>query len=126
MKVLIAEDNDDLRTIMANLLRENGYKVTTASDGKEALEIFLNSGEEYSFLVTDFNMPYLNGGELIESLYKNKIFVKNIIIFSALATNEKLVSKLLTEYPNVKFLEKSESVYKLLDVLKTELAAKCT
>jgi CheY-like chemotaxis protein len=62
-RVLIVEDNDDIREDLAGFLREEGYLVVTAEDGGEAL-VQLRAGPPPSLVVLDLMMPRMNGWEL--------------------------------------------------------------
>lgn len=57
--VLVAEDDDALRTSLEKVLRFEGYKVLTAADGAEALEIVAT--DEPDAAVLDVNMPHVDG-----------------------------------------------------------------
>lgn len=63
-RILLADDNADVREISAVLLRRAGYAVDTAADGEAAWQAFTAS--PYDLLVTDNHMPGLSGLELIE------------------------------------------------------------
>ncbi len=70
--VLLAEDNEITRMAFAELIRDAGYRVTEVSNGRQALERLQYfsenvSGELY-LLVTDMEMPYITGVELIEEM----------------------------------------------------------
>lgn len=61
-KILIAEDERDIRELITFTLRYNGYDVVSARDGEEALELAL---KEYPDLVLlDIRMPRMNGYEV--------------------------------------------------------------
>jgi PAS domain S-box-containing protein len=62
--VLIAEDEPMVRGIMARTLRDSGYGVLEAADGKEALEIVEARGGDVSLVVADVVMPGLGGREM--------------------------------------------------------------
>jgi CheY-like chemotaxis protein len=64
--VLVADDNDGLRTTTAAILRSVGYTVTEAQDGEAALEE-LNQ-KPFDVVVLDERMPKLNGTEVLETL----------------------------------------------------------
>lgn len=66
-RVLFVDDLDSIRRAMKRLLERAGYHVTLAHDGQEALEDVL-AGLQFDILITDLNMPYLRGDELIEKL----------------------------------------------------------
>jgi PAS domain S-box-containing protein len=66
--VLIAEDEPMVRGIMARTLRDSGYGVLEAADGKEALEIVEARGGDVSLIVADVVMPGLGGREMAARL----------------------------------------------------------
>jgi two-component system chemotaxis response regulator CheY len=66
--ILIAEDFQTSRKVIVNALSRKGYKTLEAGDGAEALDLF--DGRDIDLLVTDFNMPNMNGAQLVESVRK--------------------------------------------------------
>ena len=69
MRVLLAEDDPGLRTVLARALGEQGYIVDAASDGEEAL--YLASEHEYAVAIIDWRMPKVTGVEVVEKLRNN-------------------------------------------------------
>lgn len=65
--VLIVEDSRTMRMLLRCFLAREGYVVHEAEDGVEALE-WLASNDGPDFLITDINMPRLDGFGLIEQL----------------------------------------------------------
>jgi two-component system, NtrC family, response regulator AtoC len=63
--ILIADDEESIRHVLATLLGERGYEVRTAADGEEALREL--SSRDYDALVTDVRMPKLNGLDLVRA-----------------------------------------------------------
>lgn len=63
MRVLIADDDQVSREILRRYLRTEGYEVTAAADGQEALDILRQ--ERHRLVVTDWMMPRLSGVDLI-------------------------------------------------------------
>lgn len=61
-KILVVEDHADTLKVYSMLLRQNGYEVTTASNGEEALEQISKSRPDLVML--DVMMPKLSGWEL--------------------------------------------------------------
>ncbi|HEU4839224.1 MAG TPA: response regulator [Micavibrio sp.] len=61
--ILLAEDDRSMRTFVAAALEKSGHKVTSCSDGTEALAA-LESGAAYDLLLTDIVMPGMDGLEL--------------------------------------------------------------
>ena len=66
--VLLVEDDDNVRGLIVSVLTANGYKVITATNGREALERVEEAGDEIAVLMTDVVMPEMNGRELWDSL----------------------------------------------------------
>ncbi len=66
--VLVVDDEDILRETTRFALVQNGYRVLTASDGQEALSIYLQRRNEISLVLTDLMMPAMNGLMLIRVL----------------------------------------------------------
>lgn len=62
-QVLLVDDNRDGLLARKSLLQEQGFDITTATNGEEALEVF--SKGKFDMLVTDYKMPKMNGIELI-------------------------------------------------------------
>jgi two-component system, cell cycle response regulator CpdR len=59
--ILIAEDEEALRGFIARALMQDGHKVTTASDGAEALDLLARGREPFELLLTDIRMPIMDG-----------------------------------------------------------------
>ncbi len=64
MKALVVDDSRATRTILRNALKEEGFEVFEAGDGRQALEELKKIGIADLALV-DWNMPVMNGYELI-------------------------------------------------------------
>ena len=62
--VLIVEDHQDVRTTLAWLLRVEGFRVATAADGREALDV-LREGPLPDLIVLDLRMPVMDGWEFL-------------------------------------------------------------
>lgn len=78
--VLIAEDDEGSRKFYRDILEEFGYKVITAEDGKEAVEMFINSQSEISLIILDVVLPKKNGREVFDEVKKIKPEIKSIFI----------------------------------------------
>jgi two-component system cell cycle sensor histidine kinase/response regulator CckA len=66
--ILLVEDEAEVRLLLAESLREEGYQVLTAEDGEEASALFAARDQAISLVVTDLNMPRLGGIELTRQL----------------------------------------------------------
>lgn len=65
-KILIVDDSSSVRTIARTALREKGYEVIEAANGREALEKL--AGDRVSLVVSDVNMPVMDGISLLKEL----------------------------------------------------------
>jgi len=67
LKILVVDDSPTMRRILLNTVQKAGYsEVNVAEDGKDALAKLMAG--EYDLLMTDWNMPNMNGLELIETV----------------------------------------------------------
>jgi two-component system, cell cycle response regulator CpdR len=60
-RILIAEDEESIRNLVARALRQDGHEVTTASDGAEALDVLVRHKGAFELLLTDIRMPVMDG-----------------------------------------------------------------
>lgn len=67
-KVLVVDDSRTIRTIIRRILIELGYEVCEAGNGIEALRVIEAEGAAVKLVLADWNMPEMNGLELLKSL----------------------------------------------------------
>lgn len=60
-RVLIVDDEESMRLLVARALAMDGHNVTTASDGAEALEILGGTDGPFDLMLTDIQMPVMDG-----------------------------------------------------------------
>jgi two-component system chemotaxis response regulator CheY len=65
-KALVVDDSRAVRMILARTLREIGYEVCEASNGREALKVIEAEKAELTLVLTDWNMPEINGLDLVK------------------------------------------------------------
>ncbi|MFK7799378.1 MAG: response regulator [Aureispira sp.] len=71
--LLVVEDNRDMRSFLKQILQSE-YKVYTAQNGKEALEILEEHPQQFQLMITDLMMPEMDGFTLIEKVQANAVF----------------------------------------------------
>jgi CheY-like chemotaxis protein len=76
--VLLVDDEETVRGIGSEMLKELGFKSITANDGREAVEIFRNT-PEITFVILDLTMPHMDGEQCFRELRKMNPDVKVII-----------------------------------------------
>lgn len=64
VRIAVAEDNGLVRMMMADMLEEFGAEVAQAADGRQCLELL--QGSRYDVVVTDIDMPVMDGAELVK------------------------------------------------------------
>ena len=60
-RVLIADDEDSMRSLVARAIGMDGHTIVTAQDGAEALEILIREAGAFDLLLTDILMPVMDG-----------------------------------------------------------------
>ena len=86
-KILVIEDDEDIRTVVATRLKRAGYETTTASDGKDGLRHFY--GDRPDLVVLDIAMPVMDGWQVLERL-REVSDVPVLILTAATQEREKL------------------------------------
>jgi two-component system chemotaxis sensor kinase CheA len=85
--ILLADDSITTRTLEKNILESHDYKVTVAVDGKEAWDLLQK--QSFSLLITDIDMPNMNGFDLTERIKQNeKLHELPVIIVTSLDSDE--------------------------------------
>lgn len=112
-RILVAEDEVDLREALFTVLAAEGYEVFTASDGKEALEIAKR--EQPDLVLLDLVMPHMSGQEMLAALKSEEWGVNmKVIILTALDDMQTLSETL--EKGGYDYLVKSD--WRLEDIVK--------
>lgn len=94
-RVLLVDDNDDVREMSADMLEELGYRVTQAANGFEALDR-LAEHPDLEVMVTDIRMPGMSGFELCDiasARYQRLKVVMMSGYFAPQATTCRLIRK---------------------------------
>ena len=78
IKILIAEDEKNLRKVLVNELSAEGYDVVEADDGKKALEVLQK--DDFDVVLLDMNMPVLGGIEVLKKMKALEIPTEVIIL----------------------------------------------
>jgi len=73
-KALVVDDSRTIRIIIRRILIELGYEVREAANGIEALKVLETEKTAVKLVLADWNMPEMNGMELLKSLRQNPEF----------------------------------------------------
>ena len=106
-RILLVEDNRAVLEFASATLKNFGYPVEVALNGKEALDIVKNAQEPFDLIVTDLIMPEMNGQELIEQL-EDRIEADKVLFVSGYTFDHLLKEGWLRE--DIHFLKKPYSV----------------
>lgn len=79
-RLLIIDDEENMRHMLSSLLNKSGYRVDTAFDGADALEMVDQT--LYDFILCDLKMPNMNGMEFFETA-RDKLWATTVIMMSA-------------------------------------------
>ena len=91
-KILVVDDSMTTRTMIKNILMNIGYTVDAALDASEALvKLKLN---HYDLIMTDLNMPKIDGFEFIERLKNDEMYADIPILVMSSETKEKSMKRL--------------------------------
>jgi two-component system, cell cycle sensor histidine kinase and response regulator CckA len=101
--VLVVEDEEPVRTIIARLLDSEGYQVLQAEDGQDALAQLAKWTGPLDLVITDVAMPKMNGRELAATLQTERPRLP--VLFISGYTDDEIVRRGLIE-PNHPFLSK--------------------
>jgi two-component system chemotaxis response regulator CheY len=79
-KALVVDDSRAIRTILAKTLKELGFEVCEAANGREALEVIEAEKATVTLVLLDWNMPEMNGLDLLKRLRQNPEFASLVIV----------------------------------------------
>ena len=77
-RILVVDDNESIRTILAESLAYQGFRVSTAADGQRAWELVQHMPFSYDLVLTDMQMPAMNGIELLSKIMIESPWIKVI------------------------------------------------
>lgn len=87
LNILFADDEDEIASIVASILKRAGHTVDVVGDGQAALLKLKEAPGHYHLLITDSNMPELSGIELIARLTETG-FKGKVILLTGYLTEE--------------------------------------
>jgi two-component system response regulator AtoC len=82
-RLLIIDDEENMRHMLSSMLKKSGYRVYTASNGTEALDMVDQT--LYDFILCDLKMPGMSGMEFFEAA-RDKLWATTVIMMSAYAS----------------------------------------
>ncbi len=110
VSILVVDDDDEVREMLAETLQDFGYAVTQAASGEEALPL-LAGDAGIDMLITDIRMPGMSGLELAEKVARQRASMK-VIVTSGYFQPQPITQQ---------FLRKPFRIQELASAVKAEL-----
>ncbi|HET6430126.1 MAG TPA: PAS domain S-box protein [Phycisphaerae bacterium] len=101
--ILLADDEEAVRTVAARMLERSGYEVVSAGDGAEAVEVFRANADRIACVILDLTMPRMDGAEAAENIRRIKPDVPVVI---SSGYNEDEISRRFANDPPTGFIQK--------------------
>lgn len=114
-KILIADDEPHVSLILKQFLERAGYQVHTVLNGEQALAEITNRAPD--IIITDVQMPKINGIQLCEMIYHTMPHHQILIIMMTSRTDSAIRSWIET-YPQIELMEKPLSMRRLAAYIK--------
>ncbi len=120
MRVIVVDDENDLKEVVGLLLESQGYAVTLASSGREALSVWEEKQGRFALLITDLLMPDMDGLQLTAEVLDRHQGCK-VIVMSAYvrAVMEERLHQVGLEPQDVSFIQKPFPSHKLFALVQT-------
>jgi len=117
--ILLAEDDDGVRSFMVQALEEFGYHVIEALNGEDALAKYRANSDRIRLMILDVVMPRMNGREVFDEVRKEGGEVR--VLFCSGYTDEIIEQKGIVEEERVGFLSKPVTIQVLLAKVRETL-----
>src|ERR1700683_4229758 len=86
-KALVVDDSKAVRMILAKTLKELGFEVREAANGREALEVIEVEKTAVTLVLADWNMPEMNGFEMLKELRSKPELASLIVVMVTTETD---------------------------------------
>lgn len=111
-KIVVVEDDEDIRHLYEEILRSEGFDVELAESGKQALSILNRTDRPPCLILTDFMMPGMTGSELVDILRQQDCLMSiPVVMISARPMAE-------AEVNGVEFLKKPIDVDTIVEKVR--------
>jgi len=117
-RILLVEDEEVVRNLLTEMLSGNGYKVFSAANAREALDIFEKERGAFALVFCDVILPDLRGLKLVEQLLKQKPKIR--VLFTSGYSDEKSDRQIIHQF-GYPYLNKPFTSYDMLKAVKEAL-----
>lgn len=90
MRILVADDDREIVDLLNIYLKNEGYSVVKAFNGKEALQYITEADEDFDLVILDIMMPEMTGLEVVEEMRSKEISSPVIMVSAKSADHEKI------------------------------------
>jgi len=92
---LVVDDSRPMRTILTRTLRELGFEVREAANGREALEVIAAEKAAVKLILLDWNMPEMNGLDTLKQLRRTPEFSSLVVVMVTAETEMDRIAEAL-------------------------------
>lgn len=118
---MVVEDEEDLRELLASMLHDYGYTILVARDGMEALERYRRHRQDIQLVITDMDLPKINGAAVSQSILSDNPGARIILISGFL---EAAMKRSILESGVREFVAKPYTMAQILQIVRNVLDQK--
>jgi two-component system cell cycle sensor histidine kinase/response regulator CckA len=116
--ILVVEDEEDLRELLASMLHDYGYTILVARDGMEALERYRRHRQDIQLVITDMDLPKINGAAVSQAILSDNPGTRIILISGFL---EAALKSSILESGVREFVAKPYTMAQILQIVRKVL-----
>lgn len=120
-KILVVEDEPDLRQALAESLKHEGFQVIEASNGEEGLEKAISDHPD--LIILDILMPKMNGMEMMKKMRQNSAWGKKvpIIMLTNLSVDDSILKGIIEDQPAYYFVKSDWRITNVIEKVREML-----
>jgi CheY-like chemotaxis protein len=116
---LVVDDEAVVRELVGELFKGTGFTVLTATDGREAVEVFRANSDQIRFVLLDMTMPHMDGRETFEALQEIR---DDVPVILSSGFNEQYARSRFPGKSPAEFIQKPYALNRLLEVVRKVLS----
>ena len=114
MRILIADDNSELLSLLDDLLTRKGHEVVSAVNGEDAARKYFTDEGTFDYVITDYQMPRKNGVVLIMDIRRSNPAQKVILVSGDPPQMTDIIREDAGEFPILRKPYRTEDLLELL------------
>jgi DNA-binding NtrC family response regulator len=120
--ILLVDDDENINEIVAEAFSDEGFQVTSAVDGQEALDLWKKDPLKFKVVITDLTMPKLNGIELLTAIHEIADIKAAPLCYLASGCEDKMSDQNLKE--KISVVSKPYDVFSFVDQVSRDLESR--